>query len=184
VNRLNLVSGSVDRELGAIRRTIATFEAISALEDVIGVLRAYSERGNDVEIVDAIGHSRRHGFLVLGTWVLDDSPQTAATFSLLLRPSLKRLGVHTIRLLGCSTATTERGCNAMRKIARVTGCEVLGTKRYVSEQDYGDVGLISEHAIVDAEGRGRSAAIESSSSRAPRVDKIIRLRSEIRARST
>jgi hypothetical protein len=152
VTRLNLVSAAADRELDAIRRTIATYESASGLDDVVALLRARSVRGEPTELVDAIGHSRSHGFLAIGTWVIDDSPQTAASFTQLLHPSLEQLGVRTIRLLGCSTATTERGWSAMRAISRVTGCEVLGTRRYISQHDYGPGGFISDHSLVAAGG--------------------------------
>ena len=152
MSRLNLVSAGADRELDAIRRTIATYECASGLDDVLAVLRDRSGRGERTELVDAIGHSRAHGFLALGTWLIDDSPQTAASFSQLLRPSLIELGVRTIRLLGCSTATTERGWTAMRAITRVTGCDVLGTRRYVSQHDYGPDGFVSDDTLVAAGG--------------------------------
>jgi hypothetical protein len=150
--RLNLVSGCADRELDTIRRTIATFETTSGLESLVAVLHDRSVRGDRTELLDAIGHSRSHGFLVLGSWVIDDSPQTAASFGQLLRPSLEQLGVRTIRLLGCSTATTERGRNAMRRIAQATGCDVLGTKRYISQHDYGASGFVSDDTLIGPDG--------------------------------
>lgn len=145
--RLNLVSGSADRELDAVKRTIVTFESASGLDDVVAVLRDHASRGSRTELLDMIGHSSR-GLLVIGTWEIDDSPQAAATFSQLLLPSLEQLGVRTIRLLGCSTATTERGRNAMRRIARATECAVLGTRRYISKHDYGPDGFTSDHALI------------------------------------
>jgi hypothetical protein len=152
MTRLNVMSGGVDRELDAIRRTMETFETTSGLESLVAVLHDRSVRGDCTELLDAIGHSRSHGFLVLGSWVIDDSPQTAASFGQLLRPSLEQLGVRTIRLLGCSTATTERGRNAMRRIAQATGCEVLGTKRYISQHDYRPSGFVSDDILVGPDG--------------------------------
>jgi hypothetical protein len=103
-----------------------------------------------VDVLDMIGHSRSPGFLVVGTWIVDDSPQTAASFSELIRPLLMRLGVRTIRLLGCSTATTERGRSAIRRIALASRCAVLGTKRHISRCDYGREGFAADDALVDA----------------------------------
>jgi len=95
-----------------------------------------------------IGHSSVQGFLVLGDWRIDDTPQTAASFSLLLRPLFECLGVRVVRLLGCSTANTTAGRNAILRIARTTGCRVLGTKRYITRHDYEARGFVSEDALL------------------------------------
>src|SRR5690242_11193200 len=102
VTRLHVVSGGDDTEMSAIRATIRTFESVVSLEDLIASLRSQCERSERADCLDLIGHSRGPGFLVMGTWLVDDSPQTAASFSELLGPSLDQLGVRTIRLLGCS----------------------------------------------------------------------------------
>jgi hypothetical protein len=155
MTRLSLVGAGSDRELDAIRGVIESFESVGGLDDVMAVLHQHYRRGSRAEILDAIGHSRSEGFLVLGTWVVDDSSQTAATFSELLRPLLSQLGVRTIRLLGCSTATTERGRNAIRRIAHVTGCDVLGTRRYLNKYDYGRTGFVSDDMLVEVDGAHR-----------------------------
>lgn len=152
MGRLNVVSGGDDREINSIRATVLTFDNVDDLDDLISLLRGHGERGDRVEVLDAIGHSRSHGFLVMGTWVIDDSPQTAATFSELLRPLFQRLGIRTIRLLGCTTAIPERGRNAIRRIAAVTGCRVFGTKRFLSKYDYSPSGFASDDTLVDADG--------------------------------
>lgn len=152
MTRLSLVSADAEQELALIRQTLEVFENVSGLDDVIAVLHAYSKRGGRAVLLDVIGHSCSRGFLVIGTWVVDDSPQTAASFSELLRPSLKQVGVSTIRLLGCSTARTERGRNAMRRIAQVTGCDVLGTRRYISRRDYAPSGFASDDTLISADG--------------------------------
>jgi hypothetical protein len=162
VKHLYLVSGGADRELDAIRNAMGTFQDVSDLDQVIAVLRGCAAAGCHIDVLDAVGHSRSPGFLVLGTWVIDDSPQTAATFAELLRPWLQQLGVRTIRLLGCSTATTERGRNALRRIAVVTGCCVLGTKRYISHHDYGAAGFASADTLIDSHGHRREIESESA----------------------
>lgn len=146
--RLTLVSADEDRELETIRQIIVTHETASNAEDIIAKLRDRASRAEHIETLDMIGHSCRPGFLVLGTWVLDDRPQTAATFQVAVRPFLQQLGVRTIRLLGCSTATSEPGRRAIHAIARSSGCEVLGTTRYLSARDYAPGGFISEHVLT------------------------------------
>ena len=153
MRRLSLISDSADRELDAIRRTVKVFERVASVTDVIGVLQAHAARGTRAEVVDLIGHSRRHGFVMLGAWQLDDSPQIAATFREELRPALSAIGIQRIRLLGCSTAMKERGLAAMRRIEHAAGRPVLGTRRYISQHDYGAEGFISEDTLVALDGR-------------------------------
>ncbi|HEY5948019.1 MAG TPA: hypothetical protein VIV40_21130 [Kofleriaceae bacterium] len=150
--RLNLVSGCGDRELDALRQTLDDFDNIGGLDDLIAVLHGHARRGTRVDLLDAIGHSRAHGFLVIGTWIIDDSRQTAATFMQLLRPALQQIGVRTIRVLGCKTATPKRGRDALHTIARATRCRVLGTKRFIGNRDYARIGFIAEDALVHVGG--------------------------------
>ena len=154
-SRLNLVSGTQDRELDAIRQTVASFASASSVDEVAVVLRRFCADGRRCELLDVIGHSRCDGFLMVGAWVIDDSPQTAATFSELLRPALEFLGVRTIRLLGCLTAATHRARNAIRQAGRASRCSVLGTKRYIGKLDYGPAGFKSDDALIDSDGRTR-----------------------------
>jgi hypothetical protein len=152
MHRLNVVSGGADREIDGIRETLETYENAAGLGEVIALLQRQTTRGRRVDLLDAIGHSRPHGFLVIGEWLIDDSPQTAASFGELLRPLLRQLGVRMIRLLGCSTASTARARIAMRRIAQVTRCHVWGTKRFIGRNDYGPMGFISDDALSDADG--------------------------------
>lgn len=145
---LSLVSGVADRELDEIRGRLAVYAMASSLDEAVAVLRRHVERGEHAEVLDVSGHSRTDGFVVLGTWEIDDSPQTAAAFCVLLGPLLRKLGVQTIRLLGCSTAVTPRAERALRRIAHVTGCKTLGTKRFISSSDYGPDGFTSDHALT------------------------------------
>jgi len=150
--RLSLISDAADRELNSIRGTIRVFDRIAGAHVLIATLRDHVARRTHAETLDLIGHSRDHGFLVLGDWTLDDSPQTAATFGELVRGSLDALGVRELRLLGCSTAATERARGALRKIALAARREVFGTRRYVSKRDYDERGFLSDDVLVNANG--------------------------------
>lgn len=150
--RLNVVSAGADRELDAIRATIATFDTASSFDDLHMLLQATASCGRRAEVLDAIGHSCSHGFLVLGSWLVDDSPQVAASFRKLLRPWLQLLGVRTIRLLGCSTAVSQRSRRAIRRIEQATSCFVLGTKRYIGRRDYDGSGFIRDEVLVGPDG--------------------------------
>jgi hypothetical protein len=152
VRRLSLISDVADRELDAIRGTVRVFERVASVTDVIEVLGAHARRGTRAEVVDLIGHSRGHGFVTLGLWQLDDTPQIAASWRQDLRPALDAIGARTIRLLGCSTAVRERGIAAMRRLELATSRQVLGTRRFVSKPDYGPEGFISEEILVGVNG--------------------------------
>jgi hypothetical protein len=161
VRRLNLVCGHEDRELQMVRDTIAVFWTVSTFEELLALLRQQAQRSVRVDLLDLIGHSRSPGFLTLGTWIIDDSPQTAATFGQVLRPHLQQLGIWAVRLLGCATAATGRGCSAIRRVAQVTGCRVFGTKRYISSLDYRAEGFVSDHALVEAGSQSRVAVVSA-----------------------
>jgi hypothetical protein len=162
--QLNLVSSTADRELDLVREQVAAFDTVDDLEGLCATLRHYVLLRAHVEVLDLIGHSRSPGFVVIGSWVIDDSPQTAASFDLLLNPLLRPLGVRTIRLLGCSTAATQQSRRAIRRVAQATGCNVFGTRRYLSRNDYGATGFISTSTLVDGDGHRHSAAQRNPSS--------------------
>lgn len=84
--------------------------------------------------------------------MLDDSPQTAGSFDAWLRPSLERLGVSRVRLLGCCTATSQRGWAAISQIARAARCRVFGTRRYIGLVDYRAEGFVSDAALTGTPG--------------------------------
>ncbi len=149
MERLSLISAGPDRELDAIREIVLDFEDVCGLDDVISALQKRARSRRPIPILDAIGHSQSPGFLMLGSWLIDDSPQTVATFTLLLRPLLRQLGVRMIRLLGCATARAAPGSNVLANIARATGCMVAGTTRHISRRDYAPEGFAAEYSLRD-----------------------------------
>lgn len=153
MQRLNVVSGCSDRELDELRGRLRTCHCVGGLGELLALLREQTEQCTHADVLDLIGHSRDEGFLVLGGWIVDDSPQTAATFSELLRPFLLAIGVSTIRVLGCSTATTLRAREALRRIAFATRCNVLGTRRFITNEDYAPSGFASDEALLAAVSR-------------------------------
>jgi hypothetical protein len=158
--RLNVISDSEERELDAIRARLETYSSVAHLAYIVDGRRARAAGGETIETVDVIGHSSQ-GVLVLGTTPLDDSPVVAIAMTDQLRPLLLELGVRALRLLGCSTATTERGCAALRRISLATRCDVFGTRRSIGRNDYGPSGFISDGALVGA--RAVAALIRSHS---------------------
>jgi len=147
-----MVSDTVDRELAAIRGTVSSFESVSGEPSIVTILQAWGVRGLHAETLDLVGHSGSHGFLRMGDWVVDDAPQTAGSFDVLIRPSLEAIGVRNIRLLGCVTAMSMRGWTAIAQIARASRCRVYGTRRYIGSNDYRAEGFISDDALVGTPG--------------------------------
>jgi hypothetical protein len=147
--RLNVISYTAERELDAIRAKLESYTSLRDLSELVAVLRARAAAGETIETIDLIGHSC-DGVLVLGATQLDDSPVVAIAFTDALRPVLFALGVRELRLLGCSTATTERGRAALRRISLAARCDVFGTRRYIGRHDYGPAGFLSDGALVSA----------------------------------
>jgi hypothetical protein len=176
VTRLTLVSDTTDRELAAVRRTIAAFELVGGEPAVVAALHARAAAAEHYETLDLVGHSGNHGFLRLGDWIVDDSTQTAGSFDMLLRPQLESLGVRTIRLLGCVTAMSPRAWGAITRIGRASRCRVLGTRRYIGNSDYRAEGFISDDALAGIAG-ARPSLSHSLEARD-------RLRTETRARTS
>lgn len=152
MSRLSLISDSKDRELDAIRRTVRVLEPVAGHDGLVETLEAYAHRGTRIATLDLIGHSRDPGFLMLGGWALDDAPQTAGTFGVSIRPLLDALGVMELRLLGCSTGATERGRAALRRISFAVRRDVFGTRRFLSKNDYGPEGFMSDEILVGPDG--------------------------------
>lgn len=148
-----MVAAGEDRELDAIRQIVVAFDSADGLDDLVALLRRHAEAGSQFDMLDLCGHSKPPGFVVLGTWVIDDLPQTVASFRQLLSPALAVLGIRIVRLLGCSTAVTPRARHALRRIEQATRCRVVGTKRYVSARDYGLTGFRSDEVLLDASGK-------------------------------
>lgn len=107
----------------------ASGEAAAAVEDQRR--RQVAELFDGAEVVDLVGHSTPiHRYLKLGDWVLD--PAEAERLAAYMPPS-----VRTVRLIGCSTASTEQGRAAAKALAR-SGRLAYGTvnKVYTTHFDH------------------------------------------------
>jgi len=141
---LTVVSGEPDFDLRQIARIIAGSEIVDGrgqLEDLLGRLDAEIERAAAVtpKTLDLIGHTRSRSSLVtLGDWMIDASnPATVTVFrGLADREVLPRLGVHALRLLGCSSAGTAQGRATICTLADLLGIEVYGSRELMSAGHY------------------------------------------------
>lgn len=89
--------------------------------------------------LDLSAHSSAgHKYLRLGRDRIDLlSPPISRFFAQLARDAvLPRLGVVSVRMLGCGTATTSAGQLTLRRLARMLGISVYGTVRPLSHHHY------------------------------------------------
>lgn len=102
----------------------------SDLEDMFGKLLAVAGSQRGLRTLDLVGHSTSDSSLLqLGDWVIDATrPSVTAFFrNLADNEVLPRLGIYAVRLLGCTTATTELARQTICTLAEILGLEVQGT---------------------------------------------------------
>ena len=94
--------------------------------------------------LDLYAHATRgHHHLRLGRDVVDVlAPDVAAWFADLVAAGvLARSGVAQIRLLGCATAVGPAARASLTRLARITGCAVVGTRKPLLAPHHGPDGL-------------------------------------------
>ena len=114
--RLTLISDLEDVQLqrvcDALDRTAYT--RVSGRRAVRLLVEHHVDAPPAERTLDLVGHTCPDGLLLLGDWHLTED--AAAYFARLSDP-LVALGVTRVRLLGCSTATTERGWRVLCALA-------------------------------------------------------------------
>lgn len=134
--RISFVTAHPDAEVARLTRLLADVLPIdgrAAFERVLGELSRIAELApvstGTPRTLDLIGHASTDGLLRLGDWVIDgDSPRVTAFFRGLADVELlPRLGVTSVRVLGCSTGVGARARRTLRTLADLLGVEVLGT---------------------------------------------------------
>jgi hypothetical protein len=143
---LVVVSGEPDFELQHIARTVrhsVTVGGRGAFEQLLGRLVTGAAHAVGPRTLDLVGHTRSASLLVLGDWVIDGAdPATMAWVRELARSdALPRLGIRALRLLGCNTAATPRGCATMFALADALGIEVHGSSQLLHAGHYDDAGF-------------------------------------------
>lgn len=153
VSQILLVSDVADRELLQVRNKLgpAPYQVVDgrdSLHALLARMAAHPEPAPAGRRLDLIGHSVAHCFLKLGSWILDAA--SPAYFKATLKPHLAALQITQVRLLGCSTATTDVSWGVITSIAAGLGdgVEVFGTRRLIDELDYSDRGFISDDALA------------------------------------
>jgi len=146
---LTIVSAEPDFDLQQIAQIIVhavTIARRSELEVLFGRLLVEVERSAAVtaKTLDLIGHTRSSAsLLTLGDWMIDlADPATSAFFRELAdREVLPRLGVRTLRLLGCNTAGTAQGRATIGQLGELLGLEVSGTNQLLHAGHVGACGF-------------------------------------------
>lgn len=97
--------------------------------------------------LDLIGHARR-GVVQLGEWSVDGSGKSAL-LQQACADQLAKLKLREIRLLGCNTAITPGGQEAIRDLHRIFGVPVKGTRVPIAAGDFGPYGFLADAVLSD-----------------------------------
>lgn len=136
-----------DVQLQLIADTIHRRHLVEDLADLGRVLER--ELASGPRHLELVGHTMDgDGVLVLGATRLTAADPAVIGFFAELRARLAELGITSIRLLGCGTASHADGQAAIGAIASVAGVPVLGTIAPLTATAYGPDGLRDEISAV------------------------------------
>ena len=134
--RISLVTAHFDAEVARLTRQLVDVLPIdgrASFERTLGELSRVADHAppsvGAPRTLDLIGHATSDGLLRLGDWLIDgESPKVTAFFRGIADVELlPRLGVTSMRVLGCSTAVGARARRTLRTLAELLDLEVLGT---------------------------------------------------------
>jgi hypothetical protein len=151
--RLSIIARSGDHEIARIGDIIdykAHVGGRDELERLFGEL-LHCGAPPTPKTLDLIGHSSAgKSLLVLGDWVLDASSPTVTAFfrGIAENEVLPRLGIHSVRLLGCTTAETAQGRWTICTLANILGVPIYGTKDLIYSVHYDAGGFATEREYV------------------------------------
>ena len=147
---LSVVARDPDLEMVRIQGQIAEHFLVEDRCDLEALVCRWLAEGTTATTLDLIGHSNSESLLVLGTWTIDASKRSVAAFfrELADHDVLPRLGIDTVRLLGCQTAVTRQARATLGMLADILGVRVLGTTELVYSAHYDRDGFRDEHAHI------------------------------------
>ena len=164
---LSVITSRADDELARIQDVIehkVLVDGRGDLEELFGHLLAQRDGATRVsKTLDLIGHSQPgHSLLALGDWVIDANRTSVTAFFRELADNdvLPRLGIHSMRLLGCHTADTEEGRKTICTLSNILGLEVYGTRHLIYSAHYDGGGFRDDcrHALVCSSDLRRDVA--------------------------
>ncbi|HEU4732382.1 MAG TPA: hypothetical protein VFT22_31020 [Kofleriaceae bacterium] len=180
-SRLTVVSAEPDDGLAELSHHImhsVTADGPDALGRLFERLLDAAGRGRVApKSLDLIGHARTSAsLLALGDWVIDGGdPATLAWLDdLARRDVLPRLGIHTLRLLGCHTAGTDAARSTVTTLAERLSVEVWGTTGLLYRAHYGPDGFLEPWSFLlvsasELREAAREAAPGPAAAPGPRV---------------
>lgn len=158
---ITVVSDPPDNELRAIAEKVAGAVRVASLDALVPALAAMSP-SDQITSLDLVGHTRRDKLMRLGTTVIDpDDPIVSETFAGLVRGGvLDRLGIRSIRLLGCESACL-RGAEAVVGLAHRIGMRIQGSTVALMARHYDSTGFAArfEVLLIDDTRIGRRSAL-------------------------
>ena len=131
MDQLTLISGLFDVELAHVLTRLEQPHLVDERGDVealFGKLLSASAPTR-VQTLDLIGLTTPQGLVQLGSWVIDGERASTLAFfrELADHEVLVRLGIQSVRLLGCRSATGEAARTTIEALSTILGIEVYGT---------------------------------------------------------
>ncbi|MGE0395511.1 MAG: hypothetical protein AB7T06_02210 [Kofleriaceae bacterium] len=133
---LTITSRRLDHELARLHAVVEHKVLVDGrveLEETFGALLAARTEPPMPKTLDFVGHATPASLLDLGGWVIDRCNPTVTAFfrELADHDVLPRLGISSVRLLGCGTASTQRARDTIIALTDIVGLPVLGTTSLV-----------------------------------------------------
>lgn len=152
-SHISIITRDADAELACIQQAIAGPILVGGRADLEHALGELIARGATPTptTLDLIGHTTSDkSLLVLGDWVIDATNPTVTSFFRGLADSgvIEKLGIVSLRLLGCTSADTAHGRWTICKLADVLGIDVYGTTGLMFASHYGPGGLEAEREYM------------------------------------
>ncbi len=152
---INVSASPTDGELTRLVERVASHRPV---EQLVGLRRLLdgllccpaTRPGSAPRTLDLLAHSTADRLLQMGSSVLDPrQPAIRRLFEQMARDEvLPGLGIHAVRLLGCETAMTHAGQDAIRALTDILGVRVLGTVRPVYAAHFGATGLLDRYELM------------------------------------
>ena len=102
--------------------------------------------------LDLIGHTTAGKLLSIGNWVIDASTVGVRSYfrELADLEVMARLGIHSVRLIGCLTAESALGRRTICTLSEILGIEVFGTRDLVHAKHFTDSGFAGDDLLACA----------------------------------
>jgi hypothetical protein len=131
-------------------------------------------------VLDLIAHAA-NGELQLASWSITATEPFAAQLAAAIQPGM----LAAVRLLGCYTADTQPGMDALRHLKATLGVPVLGTSNMIFASDFDAAGFHTDAVLIEVDDLPSAAAplsnakLEQGFARFPLVDSIADLHANL-----